>query len=370
MLRPVAFALATTALVSFSFADAQARIVRLEITKTEPAFGGRGFGEIGTFERITGKAHGEVDPQSPANSTIQDIALAPRNAKGMVEYSIDIDIVRPSDRTKSNGIVFFNIVNRGNKGGLATFNVGIPGGPANVPNTNDLTEAGDGFMQQQGYTMVWFGWQPDVVAGNNRMLMKVPVARNADGSAITGVVRNEIIVPRNQPTVGLQSGWFTPGSAPYPSVTTDNKTPLADGFLPTLTVRGREREPRVVIPNSEWSFASCEADKPVVASETRLCYPAGFKPGRLYELTYRARDPLVLGLGFAAARDIGAFLKSAEKDDAGSANPAYIAGAKAIVMGSSQSGRFVRSLIHQGFNRDEQGRTVCSRARCRISAAG
>jgi hypothetical protein len=358
MLRPVAFALATTALVSFSFADAQARIVRLEITKTEPAFGGRGFGEIGTFERITGKAHGEVDPQSPANSTIQDIALAPRNAKGMVEYSIDIDIVRPSDRTKSNGIVFFNIVNRGNKGGLATFNVGIPGGPANVPNTNDLTEAGDGFMQQQGYTMVWFGWQPDVVAGNNRMLMKVPVARNADGSAITGVVRNEIIVPRNQPTVGLQSGWFTPGSAPYPSVTTDNKTPLADGFLPTLTVRGREREPRVVIPNSEWSFASCEADKPVVASETRLCYPAGFKPGRLYELTYRARDPLVLGLGFAAARDIGAFLKSAEKDDAGSANPAYIAGAKAIVMGSSQSGRFVRSLIHQGFNRDEQGRTV------------
>ena len=185
------FALAGTALVSFSFVEAQARIVRLEITKTEPAFGGRGFGEIGVFERITGKAHGEVDPQSPANAMIQDIALAPRNAKGMVEYTIDVDIVRPSDRTKSNGVVFFNIVNRGNKGGLTTVQRRHAGGLANVANINGLTEAGDGFMQQQGYTMVWFGWQPDVISGNNRLTMKVPVARNADGSAITGVVRNE-----------------------------------------------------------------------------------------------------------------------------------------------------------------------------------
>src|SRR5215218_2125150 len=115
-MRSVALALATTALVSFSFAEVQARIVRVEITKTEPAFGGRGFGEIGTYERVIGKAHGEVDPQSAANAIIQDIALAPRNAKGMIEYTIDIDIVRPADRTKSNGILFFNIINRGNKG--------------------------------------------------------------------------------------------------------------------------------------------------------------------------------------------------------------------------------------------------------------
>ena len=357
MLRPVALALATTALVSFSFVEAQARIVRVEITNIQLAFGGRAFGEIGTFERVTGKAHGEVDPQSPANSLIQDIALAPRNAKGLVEYTTDIEIVRPSDRSKSNGIVFFNIINRGNKGALTTFN-GVPAAPANVPGNNDLVDAGDGFMQQQGYTMVWFGWQPDVVPGNNRMLMKVPVARNADGSAITGIVRNEITVGSPALTVNLQSGWFTPGSAPYPTISVENKTPLADGFLPTLTVRGREREPRVLIPNTEWSFASCEADKPAVASDTKLCYPAGFKPGKLYELIYRARDPLVLGLGFAAARDLGAFLKSSEKDDAGNLNPARVAGARAIVMGSSQSGRFVRSLIHLGFNRDEEGRVV------------
>jgi hypothetical protein len=336
----------------------QARIVRLEITQTQPAFGGRNFGEVGGYERVTGKAYGEVDPQSPANSMIQDISMAPRNAKGLVEYSTDIDILRPADRSKSNGVLFFNIINRGNKGGLTLFNTDIPGGPANVANINAATEAGDGFMQQQGYTVVWFGWQPDVVTGLNRMTMQVPVAKNPDGSSITGVVRNEITVPKPTTTMPLQSGWFTFASKPYPTVSTDNKTALSDGFLPMLSVRVRENEPRTLIPNSEWSFGSCEADKAPAVNDTQICYPAGFKPGRLYELTYRAKDPLVLGLGFAAARDLGAFLKASEKDDSGTANPAYVAGAKAIVMGSSQSGRFIRSLIHLGFNRDEQGKTV------------
>jgi hypothetical protein len=336
----------------------QARIVRLEITQTLPAFGGRNFGEVGGYERVTGKAYGEVDPQSPANAMIQDIALAPKNARGMVEYSTDIDILRPTDRSKSNGVLFFNIINRGNKGGLTLFNTDIPAGPANVANINAATEAGDGFMQQQGYTMVWFGWQPDVVDGLNRMTMQVPVAKNPDGSAITGIVRNELTTLQPATTLPLQSGWFTAGSKPYPTVSTDNKTALADGFLPTLTVRVRENEPREAIANSEWSFGSCEADKAPAVNDTQICYPAGFKPGRLYELTYRARDPLVLRLGFAAARDLGAFIKASEKDDSGTANPAFVAGAKAIVMGSSQSGRFIRSLIHLGFNRDEAGKIV------------
>src|SRR5580704_7959075 len=171
---------------------AEARITRIEIAKTEPAFAGASFGVAGTYERLTGKAYGEVDPRSPANAGIQDISLAPRNARGMVEYVTDIDIVRPADRSKSNGVLFFNIVNRGNKGGLTLFNTDIPGGPTNVANINGATEAGDGFMQQQGYTIVWFGWQPDVMTGLNRMTMQVPVAKNPDGSAITGIIRNEL----------------------------------------------------------------------------------------------------------------------------------------------------------------------------------
>jgi hypothetical protein len=353
---PILFA--TTAIIALAPAVSQARIVRLEITETKPAFGGRNFGEVGAYERVIGKAYGEVDPTLPANAVIQDIALAPKNAKGMVEYSTDIDVLRPADRSKSNGVLFFNIINRGNKGGLSLINADIPGGPANTGNINALTEAGDGFMQQQGYTIVWFGWQPDVAGGNNRMTMQVPIAKNSNGSPITGVVRNELMTTSPTTTLALQSGWFTPASKPYPTVNTDNKTPLADGFLPTLTFRAREHEPRVVIPNSEWSFGSCEANKPAAVSETQLCYQAGFKPGQIYELIYRAKDPQVLGLGFAAARDLGAFLKTQAKDESGLANPVYVAGAKAIVMGSSQSGRFIRTLIHLGFNHDEQGKTV------------
>jgi hypothetical protein len=119
---------AIPALLALAPGASQARIVRIEITQTIPAFGGRNFGEIGGYERVIGKAYGEVDPQSPSNSMIQDIALAPKNAKGMVEYSTDIDILRPADRTKSNGVLFFNIINRGNKGGLTLFNTDIPGG--------------------------------------------------------------------------------------------------------------------------------------------------------------------------------------------------------------------------------------------------
>jgi hypothetical protein len=340
---------------------AQARITRIEIANTEPAFAGRSFGTAGSYERLTGKAYGEADPQSPANAMIQDIGLAPRNAKGMVEYVTDIDILRPADRSKGNGILFFNIVNRGNKGALSLFNYKVDGGTAKI---NGLGGAGDGFLQRQGYTMIWFGWQPDVAPGANRMTMKVPIARNADGSPITGIVRAELTtargaIPAMPTTLNLSSGWFTAmATTTYPTVSTDNRTPLADGFLPTLTVRGHEAEPRVPIPNTEWSFGSCDQGKPATVNDTQICYPAGFKPGHLYELTYRARDPQVLGLGFAAARDLGTFLKFADRDDAGGANPVLISNAKTIVMGSSQSGRFIRSLIHLGFNRDEQGRTV------------
>src|SRR4051812_18414698 len=99
------------AFVTLAPSVSQARIVGLEVTETKPAFGGRNFGEVGLYERVIGKAYDEVDPKQPANAMIQDIALAPKNAKGMVEYSTDIDILRPADRSKSNGVLFFNIIN-------------------------------------------------------------------------------------------------------------------------------------------------------------------------------------------------------------------------------------------------------------------
>src|SRR5215813_10908699 len=99
-------AVASAAAAALVTGTAEARITRIEIQKVEPAFSGRNFVPTGAYERLIGKAYGEVDPQSPANAIIQDIDLAPQNAKGMVEYVTDIDIVRPADRSKGNGILF------------------------------------------------------------------------------------------------------------------------------------------------------------------------------------------------------------------------------------------------------------------------
>ena len=171
-------------------APAEARITRIEVAKVEPAFDGRSFGAVGTFERVTGRAHGEVDPHAPANSIIQDIALAPRNQRGMVEYATDIDILRPADPTKSNNILLFNIINRGNKGGAVACSTPTCRGEPRQQQRGE--DPGDGWLQRQGYTLIWFGWQADVLAGGGRMTLSVPVARNPDGSPITGACARRV----------------------------------------------------------------------------------------------------------------------------------------------------------------------------------
>ncbi|MBX9990937.1 alpha/beta hydrolase domain-containing protein [Phreatobacter oligotrophus] len=348
-----AFVVAVVALVPSA---ASARIVRVEITRTEPAFDGRSFGAVGPYERLIGKAHGAVDPRAAANRMIQDIQLAPRNATGLVEYVADIEILRPRDAAKGNGVLLVEVVNRGNKLVLRNLNDGIP---ANGADMNAVRSAGDGFLMEQGYTIIWFGWQADLVAGNNRVRLQAPVARNPDGSDITGIVRSEMVVNAPTRTLPLSAGFFTALThTPYATASTSNTTPFADGFLPTLTVRAKENAPRVAVPPSDWSFGACPDIQPATTSDTQICLPAGFQPGRLYELMYRAKDPIVLGLGFAALRDVGSFFKFERRDDAGNANPVFRRGQRAVTIGTSQSGRFIRSYLHLGFNRDERGRVA------------
>ena len=349
------------ALFAFGLAPvAHARIVRLDVVRTEPAFDGRSYGDPGPYQRIIARAYGEVDPADPKNAIIQDLSLAPRNARGMVEYSTDVEILKPADTSRGSGVLLFEVVNRGNKLAFGNFHDGV-GGP--VADRNGLKTPGDGFLLKEGHTIVWWGWEMDVRPGMNRVLMPPVVARNSDGSSITGLVRSEIITPRETNVVPIslsqQIQQYPPDSYDsYPTVNVDNKTPLADGFLPTLTVRTREQEPRTPIPNSEWSFGTCEADQEAKADDKHLCYKAGFEPGHLYELIYRAKDPSVLGLGFAATRDLGAFLQGSEKDGAGNPNPVYRPGQRTIIAGSSQSGRMIRSFLHLGFNQDETGKRV------------
>ena len=118
------------AVVASMTAEAEARITHLEITKTEPAFGGQSFGETGAYEHLTGRVAGELDPADPANSGIQDINLAPRNERGMVEYVTNIELLKPADMAKGNRILFFEVNNSGNKLAPAAFNAGVAGGVA------------------------------------------------------------------------------------------------------------------------------------------------------------------------------------------------------------------------------------------------
>jgi hypothetical protein len=171
---------------------AQARTTHIEIAKTEPAFGGRSFGEVGAYEHLTGRVMGELDPADPANSAIQDINLAPRNERGMVEYTTNIELLKPADMAKGNRILFFEVNNRGNKLAPAAFNAGVAGG---VADRNALSSAGDGWLMGLGYMMVWFGWEMDVRPGMSRVGMPPVMAHNRDGSPVTGLVRSEIITP-------------------------------------------------------------------------------------------------------------------------------------------------------------------------------
>jgi hypothetical protein len=345
---------------------ADARITTIVFTRIEsPTFDGRVFGTAGQYEKLVGTAFGEVDPRDPRNALIQDLALAPRNARGMVEYSTDLYILKPVDLAKGGRTLFYELPNRGDKYALSfTFNVGAPWG-------NDPTEPGDGFLQKLGYTIIWSGWQADVLPGGGRMTMQVPVARYPDGSPITGVVRSELIVREPTPTLNLSSGWFTgPRHASYPTVSLDTRTPLPDGFLPTLTVRTLEQDPRVPIERRRWAFGACPDGVTLTPSPTQVCLFEGFRPGRIYELIYQAKDPFVLGLGYAGIRDLVAFLKHERRDDAGTPNPLWLDGSRprALVVGTSQGGRNVRTFVHLGFNQDEGGRIVFEGALPHVAA--
>jgi Alpha/beta hydrolase domain len=341
-------------------AEANARITHVEIIKTEPAFGGQSFGDAGAYEHLTGRVTGELDPADPANSGIQDINRAPRNARGMVEYVTNIELLKPADMARGNRILFFEVNNRGNKLAPVSFNEGVAGG---VADRNALSSPGDGWLMRAGYTMAWFGWEMDVRPGMSRIGMPKIVAHDHDSSALTGIVRSEIITPVPVTSLPISlsqqiQNYPIDSYDSYPTASVDNSAPFADGFLPTLTIRAREQDPREPIPNSAWSFGTCDQGATPAPDEKHVCYPDGFKPGRLYELIYRAKDPTVGGLGFAAARDLGAFLRNSDKDDSGTANPVYRPDNLAVIEGSSQSGRMIRSLLALGFNRDETGRRV------------
>jgi len=332
--------------VALALTSAEARITKIVINRFEsPTFGGASFGNAGKYEKIVGRAYGEVDPRDPLNAIITDIDKAPRNVRGYVEYDTDFCILKPMFTNQGNGLLFYNVLNRGNKGGFNQLNLGVVGG-------NDPTTGGDGFALKRGYTFLWSGWQADVLLGDNRMTFKAPVATNG-GVEITGRIRTEYIVGASTNTLNLSSSFSTGLTHDsYETVSLDNSTA-------TLTRRVREADPRIPIPNSDWAFADCSnVPFPGVPNTKKISLKGGFDPNFIYELLYTAKNPTVLGLGFAATRDVASFFRYSAHDDFGTFNPLAGSIRAAIMQGISQSGCFIRGFIDLGFNQDEAGRIV------------
>lgn len=340
---------ATLTTLMFGLQPASARITSLDLAPPEPFAAGASFGDAGPYERVIGKVHGELDPADPRNAGIADITLAPRNAKGMVAYTTDFFMLRPKDPAKGSHTLVYEVLNRGRKF-LFNWVLDAPAQAAQAVNDpKSLADAGDALPLKRGDTIVWTGWEADALRQLGGMAIDVPVATQngkANGPALTATVRDELV-----------SGTRGPQEAPF-VLTFHVATPDKDKAH--LTVRRREADPAEAVPDAGWVYAD---DRHIAL------LPLGTKPlpGALYELTYDAIGPKVQGIGFAATRDVVASLRGD-----GLAGKALLGGSieHTVAIGISQSGRFLRDMIHQGFNQDEDGKKVFDGMLGHISGVG
>lgn len=281
------------------------------------------FGAVGPYEVLSGRYEGELDPNDERNRIITDLASAARNARGRVEYSATFSLAKPLDMSKASGVLFYDTPNRG--GGQAV---------------------GD----RDGHVHLISGWQGDLLPAAARQTIAVPVARNPDGSPITGPVLIRIVdPPANVRSVQLRGGLE---GSPQP-------VPLSlDSAKAQLTRKRSDDDQGQVVPASQWSFGDCtQTPFPGKPDAHSLCVASGFDPTFAYELVYTAKDPLVLGIGFAAVRDLVSLLRYEQGTEL-APNPLAERIRWTIATGRSQSGNFLRSFVHLGFNSAVGGRVV------------
>jgi hypothetical protein len=282
-------------------------------------------GKSPAYELLRGHFIGEVDPADPHNSIITDLALAPRNARGRVEYSATFAIAKPVSLQDASGVLMYDVPNRGR---------------------------GEVGADPSGHVQVISGWQGDLEPAPGRQRAVVPIARQRNGKPVTGAgLARFVDMPAGTTTLPLMAGLTRQEKRPLPL---SMSTARARLFYQT-----RHSPRRVALRAGDWAFADCATRPfPGTPDPTKVCLRQGFDPARAYTLVYEGKDPLVLGLGFAATRDLNAFLRHAPADDAHAANPLAGAIRATVATGTSQSGNFVRSFIHLGFNADEQNRIV------------
>ncbi len=311
MTRLIRYAVSSMLVLFLVPALVSAEVSRVELTSRRDAAGGRSFGPAGVYERLAGKIYFLVDPANKRNQVVADLDKASKNSAGKIEMSADLVIFKPRDPSRGNGIALFDIVNRGGTVALNVFS-----GP--VTPTPD-GEVGDGFLLSHGFTIVQVGWEFDA-RREGAIRIDLPAA-----AGVTGLVRATFIPnDRNATTVGDLVG-YTPSDAASPQNTLRVRPKLGAGW--------------VTIPREKWTL-----------SGNTVTLQGGFEPGQTYELSYVAVNPPVAGLGFAAVRDAAAWVKYAP-DAAASARYAF-------AFGSSQTGRWLRDFLYEGFNTDERNRQV------------
>ncbi len=325
--------------------NADARIVEMRLGAPRPFADGAPAGAAGPYERVTGVARGELDPADPRNAGIVNLQRAPRNARGKVEYEIDVDLLRPVNG--GNRKLLYDVTNRGRKF-LTHWMMDGPPGNANDPMT--MADAGNALYLRQGWTIVWSGWDPDAPRSGKGMAMK-PVVATDNGQPIRRMTRDEFQSgTRALPVREFRLSYEAAG----------------DRSQMRLTVRRREADARVPLPDDQWRLK----DSRTLEILTPGNAGSGPATGSIYELQYMATQPLVLGIGFAATRDLISFLRHERADEAGTPNPAGAGIRHALAIGISQSGRYLRDHISQGFNQDEQRRRVFDGVLAHISGVG
>lgn len=311
-----------------------ARITKFTVTtKQSPGYNGASFGDSGMYERLIGTATGEIDPADPHNALITDINLAQKNANGKVGYTTTFLIVKPIDMTRASGLMWHDVPNRGGRldiGGQTNGDVGLSS-----------------------------GWQGDnsggTAPGANNDYVVVPIAVNADGSPITGKVMGRIL---NASGVNSQPMIVHSNPVPYKPVSMDTTQSV-------MTTHTAESISGVIsgdtpVPAGNWSWGKCSATVPFPGTPdpTQICIKGGFDPTLLYQVVFTAKDPYVLGVGFAAFRDLATWLKNETVDDFGTANPLAGKIKWTITRGVSQSGNYLRAMMDLGFMEDEKSRQV------------
>jgi hypothetical protein len=331
----------------FPAAGADAHVTRVEIVSRADIQDGRAFGLAGAYEKIVGRVYFAVNPDNLHNRLIVDLAKAPRNSQGEVEFSADLYLLKPKDMNKGNNAVLFEVSNRGGKGILRLVN--------GVTSSDPSAEFGDGFLLREGYTVAWVGWEFDVADRGEILRLFAPVAHDPGGKEIHGLVRSDFTPAERVEDMPLGHALLGPtGGRSYP---VDDPANVQN----VLTVRDTPDGPRQTIPHSKWSFAHT-VDGKLSTDPHFIHLDGGFQPGDIYEVVYEAKDPVVAGLGLAAVRDFLSYLKY----DPQSTAPVH----RVYAVGISQSGRFLRHFLYQDFNADEQGRQVMDGVIAHVAGAG